>query len=579
MAPEVGSGNEDSMTNPANELPPTAMSLLKAEISRFLKSAKAEVLCIRGRWGVGKTYTWEMFLGEVHTAEPLQQKYSYVSLFGLDTLDKFKTTIFENTVPIESIGSEPSLKTLDLNLRQAGTSLLKAFKPGLAAAADQVSFLAVRDLIVCIDDLERKGEKLRVVDVLGLASLLKERRNCKVVLILNEEELETKDQETFAKYSEKVIDSSLVFAPTPVDSAEIAIKGPAPHMRQLADCGIKLGIANIRILKRLERLVSMVEPTLRGYDDRLIQQAVTTLALFGWAVYGKQDELLDFALTKRYRSRFGMNGELGDAEKSFDDLLEKFGFGFADDFDKVLLDGIMSGFFDLPKLKACADTLQEKYKHDAAQQALDRPWQKYRDSFDDNGDEIAAELLQATKSHIAQVTVSYLDAVVSFLKRMGRDAEAKEAIDLFMKHNANEPRAAFDINNTVQRPSDPDVSLAISEKHSSYDDKRNPADVLFQIAKNSGWGEEDVALLSKLSPDDFYAMFKTLRGLELRSVVRQAMEFARRSLAAGDKDYRTIGTHALTALKRLGAESPLNAQRTEGLYNIREHERFLQKKD
>jgi hypothetical protein len=301
--------------------------------------------------------------------------------------------------------------------------------------------------------------------------------------------------------------------------------------------------------------------------------------LLRWSVYGKQDDLLDFALTKRYRSRFGMNNDLGDAEKRFDDLLEKYGFGFTDEFDKVLLEGIRSGFFDLPKLKAGADTLQEKYKHDAAQQALDRPWQNYRDSFDDNGDEIAAELFQMTKTHIAHVTVSYLDAVVSFLKRMHRDAEAKEAIGLFMRHNAHEPRSAFDVNDTVQRPSDPDVSLAIAEKHSSYDDKRNPADVLFQIATNSGWGEEDIALLSKLSPDDFYAMFKTLRGLELRSVVRQALEYARRSLAAGDKDYRTIGTNALTALKRLGAESPLNAQRIEGLYNIREHERFLKKKD
>jgi Cdc6-like AAA superfamily ATPase len=101
------------MTSSANEQNPTAMSLLKTEINRFLQSEKAEVLCIRGKWGVGKTYTWEMFLREAHTAKPLQQKYSYVSLFGLDTLDKFKTTIFENTVPIDSIGSEPSLSGLN----------------------------------------------------------------------------------------------------------------------------------------------------------------------------------------------------------------------------------------------------------------------------------------------------------------------------------------------------------------------------------------------------------------------------------------------------------------------------------
>ncbi|MET4280041.1 Cdc6-like AAA superfamily ATPase [Bradyrhizobium sp. F1.2.2] len=68
------------------------------------------MLCIRGRCGVGKTYTWEMFLGEVHAAEPLQQKYSYVSLFGLDTLDKFKTTIFENTSQSKASGASHRLK-------------------------------------------------------------------------------------------------------------------------------------------------------------------------------------------------------------------------------------------------------------------------------------------------------------------------------------------------------------------------------------------------------------------------------------------------------------------------------------
>jgi hypothetical protein len=142
---------------------PTALSLLPGEINRFLNSPNPEVLCIRGKWGVGKTFTWEMYLREAYLATAVNaQKYAYVSLFGLDSLDKFKSSIFENTIPISKVGTEPNLDTLDINLREASTNLLKAWKPNLAAAADQVSFLAVKDLIICIDDLERKGEKLRI---------------------------------------------------------------------------------------------------------------------------------------------------------------------------------------------------------------------------------------------------------------------------------------------------------------------------------------------------------------------------------------------------------------------------------
>jgi hypothetical protein len=44
--------------------PPTATELLKRELMRFLSNKEPEVLCIRGAWGVGKTYAWNKFLAE-----------------------------------------------------------------------------------------------------------------------------------------------------------------------------------------------------------------------------------------------------------------------------------------------------------------------------------------------------------------------------------------------------------------------------------------------------------------------------------------------------------------------------------
>jgi hypothetical protein len=43
-----------------------SVELVKAEIARFLGDSKPGVLCIRGKWGVGKTYSWTEQLNAAH---------------------------------------------------------------------------------------------------------------------------------------------------------------------------------------------------------------------------------------------------------------------------------------------------------------------------------------------------------------------------------------------------------------------------------------------------------------------------------------------------------------------------------
>ncbi|WP_294204008.1 hypothetical protein [uncultured Sphingomonas sp.] len=62
-------------------------ALIEAEIKRFLRNDHPEVLCIKGKWGVGKTFAWRKWLAEVGGDGTLKSKnYAYVSLFGLNSL-------------------------------------------------------------------------------------------------------------------------------------------------------------------------------------------------------------------------------------------------------------------------------------------------------------------------------------------------------------------------------------------------------------------------------------------------------------------------------------------------------------
>lgn len=42
-----------------------AIELVEREIRRFLSTPEPEVICIKGRWGVGKTFAWNRYLTDL----------------------------------------------------------------------------------------------------------------------------------------------------------------------------------------------------------------------------------------------------------------------------------------------------------------------------------------------------------------------------------------------------------------------------------------------------------------------------------------------------------------------------------
>lgn len=87
---------------------------MREEIAKFLNQLDAEVLCMRGKWGAGKTYTWAHELKEARKSAIVKvTRYSYVSLFGINSLDELKFSIFENIVTLGDGVPKADLHTLD----------------------------------------------------------------------------------------------------------------------------------------------------------------------------------------------------------------------------------------------------------------------------------------------------------------------------------------------------------------------------------------------------------------------------------------------------------------------------------
>src|SRR6266496_1000919 len=82
------------------------MSLTKVQqaLTAFLTAAKPQVVALSGKWGRGKSYYWNHFLASSNAEPPAPVKQaSYVSLFGIPSIEALRDGVFENAVPIKDL--------------------------------------------------------------------------------------------------------------------------------------------------------------------------------------------------------------------------------------------------------------------------------------------------------------------------------------------------------------------------------------------------------------------------------------------------------------------------------------------
>ena len=547
-----------------------SIQLIEGEIRRFLSTTEPEVICISGHWGVGKTFAWNRFLKETLSSRAIALKqYSYVSLFGVNSLDEFKYSVFENSVKTAEIGLEPSLETLHSNTLAVAKRLgMKSiwFAQQIPWVKNHIGglgpvwFLSVRNTIICIDDIERRGKGLNVRDIMGLASNLKEHKGCKVVLILNDEQLDD-DKAEFETYFEKVVDSRLKFAPTPAESARIALGGKTKAEQLLADNCIALGISNIRLIKKIQRVVKMADELLKPYDEQVSKQAAQSLALFGWSLYEKSKAPPIEYLKKRNSAEYLVargDRDVSESEAAWNALLDTYHFTNMDELDLVLLQGMGDGYFDVDALRKTAAELDRNIKASRLDNSFKDAWGLFHNSFDDNEDEVLRAIRAAFDKSVESISPINLSGTVCLFKELGKPDQAAEIIQYYLSHHGGDKKS-YDLENFPFRENvtDPDVVRALNEKFASYQDQRDPKDTLVGIAQ--GWSGDELDFLAALPVEAYYDIFRSSDAEKRHKAINASLQFDR-TVNASDT-MKEISRKAKAALRRIGMESRINALR------------------
>lgn len=501
-----------------------SVAIIKGKIYQFLSTDTPEVMAIKGEWGVGKTFSWKKFLQDAKSENKIElDRYSYVSLFGINSLDAFKYAIFENVIKREIIGSEASIDTFKSNTAGLidslgrhsiqffkGASIVKSFTP----AIETISFLSLNKTIICIDDLERKGNGLDIKDILGLISLLKEQKKCKVILLLNDGEDGLQDYE---KYREKVIDIELAFAPTPEECAAIAYADEMPQYFRLKELTTSLGIRNIRILKKIERLVTLSLPVVEEFEPEISEQTMHSLVLFAWSYFcSTSDEeipSLEFITNTGY-SFFGIgDDEVSERDKKWQNILHAYNYHVTDELDLLLAKAVKTGYFVEAQLKEIALKKNKEIIASKSENSFSQAWSLYHDTFNNNADEVITRLYESFKVNCKYISPTNLNGTVTLFRELGEDAKASEIIDIYIE-NRKEEIGLFNVDsyNFFGDVRDKEVKDRFDEIYKKTVVTETAKQVLERIAGRNGWNPNDEVVLANTSVDEYYELFKSEKG-------------------------------------------------------------------
>lgn len=530
-----------------------SLSEISKSIDEFFTNKDPIIFCLSGRWGIGKTFLFDKqskkynerikeSLPNIKTPSNLIK----ISLFGLGSLDEIKHNIFAEIESIKLISKTLNI-TSDLIKNKINLNLEKQFE----------SFFLDKyfnNLSLCFDDLERKSPSLKIIDLLGFVSMLKEKYQCKIFLIVNDDMLQGDDKNDYNKYFEKVVDHHIKYISQSVDSTEIVCK--KYHDNNQLDEDVKnllkekikiLNINNIRIIDKifslsnllLKRLKKSITPKI---EKETIDNTLIALCLFCDGIYfpdscnndkPKINDILN-PENKIYNNKKHQNF-LWDLQYYNTEL-----------FQIKIYEFIVNGFFD-SDFNNIAFKYNEKFKKGTKQNNFYETWKVYfHGSFNDDGDDVVSNIYDKFIDGVEVLTPSDFQGTYRLLNDYdANNIRANEIMKLYFNtHKDNKemlesPFINEEIKEFFKKSLEEIWNLSLPSLEEAV-----------KIFLKNNLDPHNNKFLSKVKMNDFYNYFKK----------SQISNFSKIEVSRKFK-------HAEDAIKKIRDESKINQLRIDYLLN------------
>ena len=549
----------------------------------FAASGSGGAIVLQGRWGVGKTYFWRhRIVAELLRSQP-GTRYSYVSLFGINSLAELKTALAMATAEFDEGSTAEDLPAAterakwlfrrNVDKAPDALSLIPTFGSQLARIAEKVGFFLVKQRLICIDDLERRGKDLDLRDVLGLVSFLAEERQCRVVVILNAGHLDDSDARVWEAYREKVFRGELTYSPSLQQSIEL---GLSPYLAQPWSGDLRvnlelLGIGNIRLIRRTAEFMHLAMRTLPPpVPEPMRRHMADMLAILVFSVHGRGDGgppikrvLREFSAAERLSQ--GKDDARSDQEKAWDDQIHHYGAHPHRPLDLALLRMVQEGYPDVEALRLAAEDFELNERLYAQKDAWHRAWRAFQDTFQDNGEEIV-EAFERTWPPVARVERAHnLQSMAELLRAIGRADLATRFVREWVDYRRSECPEQLDSRQiqmfaTVR---DPEL-LAACQQAADATQKPLSLDDAWSRLAGDRYDEPAVLAIGQSSAEALVDLLERQRSEDLVKQVRHVLQ-----LRGNGRETWDAASQALEqACATIAARSPLSAYRMKNWFGI-----------
>jgi hypothetical protein len=551
----------------------------KEQLIQLLGQADNRVIALSGRWGTGKTHLWNEV--KAGSGDDKVKNALYVSLFGLSSIDQVKRKLIETAIPgVESHGGLfDGLK----NLFKAGVKAASEHYKALAAINDlNVLLMApvvLRSKLIVIDDIERKHEKLGIDEVLGFIDEYSQQHGSRFVLVLNDDQLSTKDDQKklWAMFREKVIDQEIKLSTSADEAFSIAIGlRPSKYAAAIKQASITCSLTNIRVVVKVIKVADQILAD-RDLDEAIQARVVPSIVLFSAIHYRGMDDGPDFKFAlnvgnPNWASFAKDKNETPTAEEKREDgwrmLMQELGIHGCDAFEKQLVEFLESGLFEAASIEAVIDRYvveSEAMKaREAAQNFLKRVCWDHR--IDEAQLVAEAAALPASAGLLDPFVATELQSVLAQLP--GGAAIGDAIIDgWIVAYRESNPPTVND-ENPFGNPLHPKIQAEFGAVKATAQANATVVDACMHVIENNGWGTLQEVALRRATAADFEAAIREMEDLDkLRRFMRHMIKM-RLQRATYDPHFGTATERFVEACRAIAndAASPRLASLIQRLF-------------
>ncbi len=484
---------------------------IQDRLIELLNSTQSFGIALNGKWGVGKTFFWNQLIEEKFSAK----KTAYISLFGVETIQQIK-----NDLLLQIYTQNGFVKKI-----KDKVGSFKLYGMDISLALSWFEKKDFENVIVCFDDFERISDKLKLKDVLGLISELKEQKKCTVVLILNKKELKDED---LSKYKDKIVDYDFNYEPTVVESFSL-IKDNLKSFKQYPlEYFQRHEINNIRIMKRVINALNdyvYFENLVKDYkniEEELVENIleISTINALELSV--------DFEKLSKYSMQNYLDKKNKEKNEDYDQLLKYINFGYSgyfymSDITYNVVDYIKNSIVDKDSLQQSINERIKKQKYSSIEEQIRKCTHKARYDLNypyNQYTEDLSAILESNKETLTEIISA--DNFLFYIHQLQEfDSENIEkykafAIDILKKYlciELEKDRHPSWIKQTIHNIKSFDIvlddyfnSFQTSTKNEKISSLESVQNLMLNPIKNSSWGEEP-DLLAQVEEDDIEQYF------------------------------------------------------------------------